>query len=45
MKIKATLILCAAFLMLQACGSKGKMMYSEASTDNNIQVAMVVTNE
>ena len=45
MKIKAALILCAAFLMLQACGSKGKMMHSEATVDNNIQVAMVVINQ
>ena len=45
MKIKATLILCAAFLMLQACGSKGKMMHSEAAVDSNVQVAMVVINK
>lgn len=45
MKIKTTLILCAAFFMLQACGSKGKMMHSEATIDNNLQVAMVVINK
>ena len=45
MKIKAVIILCSTFLMLQACGSKGKMMHSEATVDNTIQIAMVVINE
>lgn len=40
MKTKIALIF-VSFIMLQACGSKGKMMHSEASVDN-IEVAMVV---
>lgn len=43
MKTKITLIF-FSFIMLQACGSKGKMMHSEASVDN-IEVAMVVINK
>lgn len=45
MQIKVTIILCTAFFMLQACGSKGKMMHSDATMDNNIQVAMVFNNK
>jgi len=45
MKIKTILILSAAFLLLQACGSKGRMMHSDSTMDNDIQVAMVVINE
>ena len=41
--MKTALILCAAMIMLQACGSK-KMMHSEVSV-SNIEVAMVTLNK
>lgn len=43
MKTKITLIF-VSFIMLQACGSKGKMMHSEVAAEN-IEVAMVVVKE
>lgn len=43
MKTKIALIF-FSFIMLQACGSKGKMMYSETSAEQ-IEVAMVVINK
>ena len=44
MKIKIALLF-VSFIMLQACGSKGKMMYSEATSIDNIEVAMVAINK
>ena len=43
MKTKLALVF-FSFIMLQACGSKGKMMYSEVSADQ-VDVAMVVMNK
>lgn len=43
MKIKIALIF-ASLIMLQACGSKGRMMHSEASVDK-IEVAMIAIND
>ena len=42
MKTKIALIFAAA-IMLQACGSKGRMMHSEVSVDK-VDVAMVAIN-
>lgn len=43
MKIKIALIF-ASLMVLQACGSKGRMMYSEVSVDK-VDVAMVAINK
>ncbi len=42
MKIKIALIF-ASLIILQACGSKGRMMHSEISVDK-IEVAMIAIN-
>ena len=42
MKTKIALIFAAA-IMLQACGSKGRMMYSEVSVDK-VEVAIIAIN-
>lgn len=43
MKINIALIF-AALIMLQACGSKSGMMFSESSV-NNVELASVVINK
>lgn len=43
MKIKIALIF-VSLIMLQACGSKGRMMHSEASVDK-IKVIMIAIND